>query len=261
MKSSLRLYFFALLIFISTQKANALDSFDHTHGSWTQILQEFGTENKNNKNIIAKINYSKLKKSSKLKNYLNTLADVISSQFSQFNKEQQLAFLINAYNSQALNIIAQNDTKKSLHEMGSAFEDFFHKKSFRLFREDKSLDDLNQELRSKGKDPRIFFALSCGAVSCPPLMSRAYTANNLNEQLDHQTKSFLQDKSQNEMFYTKRKYRLSKIFKTYQKDFEINGDSVQKFVGRYITEDPNIKKYLSDGNFTLEYMDFNERIH
>ncbi len=38
-------------------------------------------------------------------------------------------------------------------------------------------------------DPRVHFALNCGAVSCPPI--RAYTAERLDEQLDLATRGYL----------------------------------------------------------------------
>ena len=38
-------------------------------------------------------------------------------------------------------------------------------------------------------DPRIRFALNCGATSCPPI--RVYASPNLNSQLDRATTSFL----------------------------------------------------------------------
>lgn len=42
-------------------------------------------------------------------------------------------------------------------------------------------------------DPRIHFALNCGAESCPPIA--AYTQSNLDDELDTSTRSFLQQSS------------------------------------------------------------------
>lgn len=39
-------------------------------------------------------------------------------------------------------------------------------------------------------DPRVHFALNCGAISCPPI--RAYTAERLDEQLALATRSYLE---------------------------------------------------------------------
>ncbi|AHZ24176.1 DUF547 domain-containing protein (plasmid) [Haloferax mediterranei ATCC 33500] len=47
--------------------------------------------------------------------------------------------------------------------------------------------------RLLGVDPRIHFALNCGAESCPPIV--AYTASNIDDELERSATSFLQQSS------------------------------------------------------------------
>ena len=44
------------------------------------------------------------------------------------------------------------------------------------------------------RDPRIHFALNCGAASCPPIA--AYTADGLDDELDLATASYLESEGE-----------------------------------------------------------------
>ena len=66
-----------------------------------------------------------------------------------------------------------------------------------------------------GCDPRIHFALNCGAVSCPPIA--VYSGEDLDSQLDDATKGFLED---NTTVNTEdNSISLSMLFKWYKEDF------------------------------------------
>ena len=51
-------------------------------------------------------------------------------------------------------------------------------------------NDFERAHRLSEVDPRIHFALNCGAESCPPIV--AYTARDLDRELDLSTRSFLE---------------------------------------------------------------------
>ena len=74
-------------------------------------------------------------------------------------------------------------------------------------------------------EPRIHFALNCGAASCPPI--RAYTADSLETQLEFATNSYLQDCKQEADFVW-----LPRLFAYYPNDF----GQVLEFVRRYRPE-------------------------
>ncbi|GAX80471.1 hypothetical protein CEUSTIGMA_g7910.t1 [Chlamydomonas eustigma] len=67
-------------------------------------------------------------------------------------------------------------------------------------------------------DPRIHFALVCGAKSCPPI--KLYTADNLDEGLNAAGEAFCG--SEIEVDKVQRVVRMSKIFKWYASDFGAN---------------------------------------
>ena len=85
----------------------------------------------------------------------------------------------------------------------------------------------NDILRKQFPDPRIHFALNCAARSCPPLASFAFTPEQLDHQLDQQTRAFV-NQTIRASEGSKPLY-LNKIFDWYGADF---GD-LHTFVNRY----------------------------
>lgn len=82
-------------------------------------------------------------------------------------------------------------------------------------------------------DPRIHFALNCGARSCPPV--NIYTSALIVEQLDSAAKNFINgpDVRVNE---ANNQVSLSKIFEWYATDFGSSKKEVLQFVARFIRE-------------------------
>ena len=77
-------------------------------------------------------------------------------------------------------------------------------------------------------DPRIHFALNCGAVSCPPIA--VYEGASLDEQLDIATEGFLEGNTivNNE----DNSISLSMLFKWYKEDFGTFDDRVIEWIVR-----------------------------
>jgi hypothetical protein len=80
-----------------------------------------------------------------------------------------------------------------------------------------SLHHLEGEIRKSG-DPRIHFALNCGAASCPAI--RAYEAEALDRQLEMATRVFLADPAGCRIEVETRTLHLSRLFHWYRRDFE-----------------------------------------
>ncbi|KAJ8299605.1 hypothetical protein KUTeg_023665, partial [Tegillarca granosa] len=77
----------------------------------------------------------------------------------------------------------------------------------------------------KSLDPRIHFALVCGAVSCPVI--NVYTAENIDTALDSATRNFC--KQEVSMFTEVDEIWMSKIFDWYNEDFGRNDVEVIKW--------------------------------
>jgi hypothetical protein len=81
-------------------------------------------------------------------------------------------------------------------------------------------------------DPRAHFALVCAAVGCPPLMSRAYTADSLDAQLDHVTREALSSPTHLKWDPDTRRLDASSVFNWYEADFG-GRDKAFAFLKRY----------------------------
>ena len=83
-------------------------------------------------------------------------------------------------------------------------------------------------------DPRIHAGLVCGAVSCPPLLPKAYTAANVDQLLEQNMRRFVRDPARNRIGNDVA--RLSKIFEWYPDDFG-GRDGIADYVSRYAERD------------------------
>lgn len=78
-------------------------------------------------------------------------------------------------------------------------------------------------------DPRVHFALNCGAASCPPI--RFYEPEKLDEQLEIAARGFIA--AETSLDEARRVARASKILQWYRRDF----GEVRTFLGRYLERD------------------------
>lgn len=91
-------------------------------------------------------------------------------------------------------------------------------------------------------DPRIHFALNCGAKSCPPI--GVYSSTEVDEQLNRATKGFL---DQSVVFdETSNTIRVSMLFSWYRVDFGSTDTEVIQWIKR------NASKELADKITTFE---------
>jgi len=268
-------------LFASPAHANVKSdiSADITHQVWNKLL----TDNVvaiNNGHSTA-VNYSGFKaQHSQLKTYLNSLSAISKSEFNDWYKPKQLAFLINAYNAWTVELIVTNyQTEKqpkfeSIKDLGSFFSSPWSKKFIPLFGETMSLDDIEHGLirgavdetganigKSKYNDPRIHFAVNCASIGCPALREEAYTSEMLETQLQQQTIRFLSDASRN--FAKDNTLNISSIFKWYRGDFEKGfkgATSLQEFLLLYTNElklSTVQQQALKSDDIDINFLDYN----
>lgn len=148
----------------------------------------------------------------------------------------QKAFYINLYNAAMLQVVFQHYPLNSVTEIGEkpfdVFKDTFIRQGDRLL----SLDDVEKGILLKEFfDPRIHFAVNCASESCPPLRVEPFTGEQLEAQLDEQTRLFAKsDRAARESDHAN-KIVYSSLFDWYNKDFE--GDNPAEYLNRY-REDP-----------------------
>lgn len=234
-------FLFSLLLssFLSVLPLQVAWAENFDHQAWNHLLKAHVSSI--NSGISTIVDYDGMAKDHQsLKQYLHALSTVKQSHFDKWQNEEQLAFLINAYNAWTIELIltAWPDVK-SIKELGRFFRSPWKKKFIPLLGKTLSLDDIEHGLiRGSGRynDPRIHFAVNCASIGCPALRSEAFDAGRLNQQLNEQTRLFLSDRKRNRAKVNS--MEISSIFKWYREDFE------KGWLGYYRLED-----------FLIEYSD------
>lgn len=157
-----------------------------------------------------------------LKTFLASLSKASQAEFDGWQRNDQLAFLINAYNAWTVELILTGyPNLDSIRDLGSLFRSPWRKAFIPLLGKTRSLDEIEHELiRGTGgyNEPRIHFAVNCASIGCPALRAEPYVGDQLDFQLTDQTRRFMQDTSRNRL--TDKGLQLSAIFKWYREDFE-----------------------------------------
>jgi len=204
-------------------------AFDQSHAELDAAMKKYV--------VNGMVDYAGLKANrAGIDSYIAKTSAVSESEFKSWSEAQQLAFLINVYNAETVQLILDNYPVKSIKDIGNFISTAQDKKVVTLFGKTTTLNYVEHDLlRAKYSEPRIHFAIVCAAVSCPALRSEAFVADKLEAQLADQAKQFLTDKSKNE--YKDGELHLSKIFDWFEGDFTKGGKSIAGYVNPWFPED------------------------
>ena len=232
----------------SYEVASPLQQIDQTHAAFTKVLKAHLKDNK--------VDYAGLKKNSgELTAYLDTLAAVPESAFNKWDRDQQMAFLINLYNAATLKLIVDHYPLKSIKDIGNILKGPWKQEVVRLFGKQETLDHVeNDLLRAKYKDPRIHFAVNCASIGCPALRAEAFQAGKLDSQLEEQARKFLRDSSKNRLDAKNKVLYLSPIFDWFEGDFTTKSGTVEKFIAPFVSAED--RKVIEKGGLSIKYTDY-----
>lgn len=166
------------------------------------------------------------------KNVLEAYLELLSKHHPNdqyWTREEQLAYWINAYNAFTIKLVSDHYPVESIKEIKKGIPFVNSVWDIKFIKIENELYDLNNIehgiLRQKFNEPRIHFAINCASVSCPRLLSEAFSADQLEEQLAFATTLFLDDPTKNQL--KEKNLRLSKIFKWFKNDFTKDGSLVE----------------------------------
>ncbi len=193
------------------------DDFDHSHSLWTQLLQKVVVVER----PVSNVAYATLIEHRRdLNSYLYRLQNTSRSSFDGFSQAQQLAFLINAYNAFQLRQVVMHYPVNSVKKIGYFYYSPWEMEFFQLFGRSTSLKMIERDLiRKISRDPRIHFTINCACVDCPPLLNRAYSASEFEQQLEWATTNFLSNSTNNYFIKEINTLVLSSLFSLYKDDF------------------------------------------
>jgi len=165
-----------------------------------------------------------------------------------------LAYHLNAYNALAMKGVVDEGVT-------DGFTSFFKRQLFFRFRKvtvggvSMSLSAYENDVIRPLGEPRVHFALNCMVRSCPRLPQEAFSADELEAQLEVAAREFLNDQRNVRIDAAAREVWLSSILDFYTRDFAPDGkrESLIGYVNRYRDEpiDPGFAVKFIPYDWTL----------
>ena len=134
-----------------------------------------------------------------------------------------------------------------------------------------TLNDLEHSIiRKEFLDPRIHFALNCGARSCPPLKPGVIAQDATESELEEGARRFINDPANVRFDEANRTLYLSKIFDWFKGDFinylRARRGIAEPHIGQYIVlyiQGPPAQTLLDTpaSALTIEYLDYDKRLN
>lgn len=207
------------------------------HSQWDALLKKHVDKN-------GLVDYKGfLKDRSQLDSYLKMLSENVPTE--AWSVQELLAYYINTYNAYTVDLILDNYPIKSIKDINGAWT----KAIVPIGDKTLSLGGIENGILRKMNEPRIHFAINCASISCPDLLNEAFTADNINLQLNKVTRSFING-PKNDIGI--KSLKLSKIFDWYKNDYVINGkNDVIAYINYYFN-----KKIKIHHNAPIEYFEY-----
>jgi len=191
-------------------------SFKVDHQIWQALLSRYVLLSDDGIHRVAYGEFDETAKA-KLREYLDAMSRIAPT---QLNRDEQLAYWINLYNAQTIQVVLDHPKKKSILSMGPFFALGPWDEPY-LTIEDKpvTLNDIEHRiLRPIWQDHRLHYVLNCASIGCPNLSQTAYDAASIAQQLANAQTAFLQH-PRAISFTNKGRLQLTSLFDWYLTDF------------------------------------------
>lgn len=188
-------------------------------------------------------------------------------------ESDKLAYWINGYNAAVMKGVIRSYPINSVEEVKAPFplsflpskSGFFLLQRFVFGGEEISLYALeNNIIRKQFNDPRFHFALNCASLSCPELPQIPFFPQTLDEQLEFETKKFINDKRNVRLDKDRGVLFLSSIFRWYEEDFTTwlkqyhpeQEASLVNYVLLYLDSPDSDEVRAADGGVEISYLQY-----
>ncbi len=219
------------------------------------------------------VDYAALKASPKaLDTWLGQVAKVSQSELSEWSKNHQIAFYINAYNGHALRIVRD---RYPIRGKNSEFPESsiqqipdVWKLPIDIAGETLNLDKVEKEIvLGELGTYKAHFGFVCASVGCPALKNEAFHGGTLDRELNLAAQVFLRSPQGAQVDRKAKKLRVSQLFNWYAADFaHLRGTAatvqqvfaerapIIEFVGSYLEKAD--RDWIRRGNYDLEYLPY-----
>ncbi|XP_071528383.1 uncharacterized protein [Panulirus ornatus] len=223
------------------------------------------------------VNYREIKDTEGFKEYVKLSRELQRIPIEKLDEDGRKAFFINIYNALVIHATIENGPPSNWLSRLK----FFDKTSYIIGGHSYSLNDIeNGVLRANrrgviqlfapfGKsdprhmisltkvDPRIHFALNCGARSCPPI--KTYSAENINKELRVATEAFLETDEALQIDEDQAVVHLSSLLRWYSSDFGDTSEGVLQWVLQNVAfpeKKEALMKVINSRKWKLNYISY-----
>ncbi|MEM1226189.1 MAG: DUF547 domain-containing protein [Planctomycetota bacterium] len=160
---------------------------DVDHGVWSELVSTYVDDQ-------GLVNYRAWLASKRDRGRLTTYLSHLSSASHDVaaSRSAKLAFWINAYNAVTVEGILREYPTSSIRNHTAKLFGYNIWDDLQLYVGGvaHSLNEMEHEILRPMGEPRIHFAIVCASMGCPRLLNEAYTAENLDKQLQRNAKHF-----------------------------------------------------------------------
>lgn len=223
------------------------------------------------------VDYASLRSSTAFAEYVQVSQQLVHCDPTALSEEAKMAFFINIYNCLTIHGLASEEqlpasvlevnkfwrqTAYVINGMTFTLDDIEHG-VLRGNRPHPSADappfgeeDPRRVMAMKKCDPRIHFALVCGAKSCPAI--QVYSEKNLERGLTMAARTFCSQEV--EVLASEKKVRLNKIFMWYGVDFGNSSRELLQFVSKY---NSGLEEILSnkEDDMSIEFKEYDWKLN
>lgn len=215
MKRFITALFIAFSLSVSAQTGRN-DFFNSAQAFFSQYISK------------GKVDYAAVKKDSVFVTGL--VKEIETFNLRQSGKNSRKAFYLNAYNILVIKSVADNYPVKSPLDING----FFDAKVYTVAGEETTLDELEKvTLGNEYEDPRIHFWLVPAANGSAALNSNAILISNLDDLLNEQAKTALNNEEYIGVDAAHKDVLLPMNFKVYESDFTRDGKTMLDFINIY----------------------------
>ena len=221
------------------------------------------------------VDYNGIKQSPLWDQFRRMSVELQRVDIGSMTENEKLAFFINIYNV----LVIHATVEKGAGTTNYTRYKFFSGSSYNIGGEVWSLNDIeNGILRSnrssmatlymkpfnqsdprmafilKQVEPRIHFALNCGAKSCPPI--KTFSGDDINNQLDVATAAFLENDDALLVTEDRSEVKLSQLFQWYKVDFGEDDSQVLRWILAHVTEPTkknDVEELLAKNQYKVSY--------
>lgn len=198
--------------------------------SYAEILKKHTSEQVQSGIPLIWVNYSALKSDPLWPKVVAGLAGYDPAQLQ--GRQEEIAFYSNAYNILTIKKMVDNWPVRNIRDLGGkVFNQVWDQPAGEIGGKTYTLGQIEHGILRKKGEPRIHFAITCASKGCPDLRREPYTAAKLDQQLEEQTRRYLNNAAKG-LRVEGGKVRVSKIFDWFERDFKAVG-GIDSFIRRY----------------------------